>query len=91
VKPILYTGYSFKQKYLSSPEFDEYPYWIAHYYVSELEYKGPWRFWQYTDVGRVDGIRGNVDCNIFNGTLQELHALTIDADVIDLVGLHDNN
>jgi lysozyme len=91
VKPILYTGYSFKQKYLSSPEFDEYPYWIAHYYVSELEYKGPWRFWQYTDVGRVDGIRGNVDCNIFNGTLQELHSLTIDADVIDLVGLHDNN
>ena len=91
VKPILYTGYSFKQKYLSSPEFDEYPYWIAHYYVSELEHKGPWRFWQYTDVGRLDGIRGNVDCNIFNGTLQELHALTIDADVIDLVGLHDNN
>ncbi len=91
VKPILYTGYSFKQQYLSAPDFDEYPYWIAHYYVRELAYKGSWRFWQYTDVGHVDGISGYVDCNIFNGTLKELHALTIDSDVIDLVGLHDDN
>ena len=90
VKPIIYTGYKFKLKYLSDPFFDDYPYWIAHYYVSELEYTGSWQFWQYTDVGHVDGIKGYVDCNIFNGTLQELHDLTIDAEAIDLVGLHDN-
>ena len=89
VKPILYTGYSFRQQYLSDSRFDAYPYWIAHYYVSQLEYTGTWRFWQYTDVGTIDGIRGRVDCNIFNGTLQELHQLTIDADAIDLVGLHN--
>lgn len=77
VKPILYTGYKFREKYLSSPVFDAYPYWIAHYYVSQLAYKGPWRFWQHTDCGTADGIRGHVDCNIFNGTLQELMEMTI--------------
>ena len=30
-KPIIYTYYKFKEKYLSAPVFDDYPYWIAHY------------------------------------------------------------
>lgn len=76
-KPIIYTYYSFKQQYLNTPEFDEYPFWIAHYYQSKLSYTGPWKFWQYTDIGKVDGIRGNVDCNVFNGTLNELRSLCI--------------
>ena len=77
VKPILYTGYKFKVDYLNTPEFDAYPYWIAHYYVEKLAYKGKWTFWQYTDCGKVSGINGFVDCNIFNGSLQELEALTL--------------
>lgn len=77
VKPIIYTGYHFKLKYLNDAVFDAYPYWIAHYYVEQLEYKGSWSFWQYTDVGHIDGIRGYVDCNIFNGELPQLYALTI--------------
>jgi lysozyme len=76
-KPILYTGYKFKMQYLNTPEFDVYPYWIAHYYVDKLEYTGKWTFWQHTDCGKVSGIRGFVDCNIFNGSLQELEALTL--------------
>ena len=77
VKPILYTGYKFKVDYLNPPEFDAYPYWIAHYYVEKLAYKGKWTFWQHTDCGKVSGINGFVDCNIFNGSLQELEALTL--------------
>ena len=77
VKPIIYTGYKFKLKYLNTPEFDAYPYWIAHYYVKELAYKGEWSFWQHTDCGKVKGINGDVDCNIFNGSLEELMQLTI--------------
>lgn len=76
-KPILYTGYKFKEKYLSDPMFDQYPFWIAHYYVSELRYKGEWAFWQHTDCGKIDGIEGFVDCNIFNGSLEQLLQLTI--------------
>ena len=77
VKPILYTSYKFKMRYLNTPEFDAYPYWIAHYYVEQLEYKGKWTFWQHTDCGKVSGIKGDVDCNIFNGTHQDLLDLTL--------------
>ena len=35
----------------------------------------PWRFWQYSDRGSVPGIQGNVDLNVFRGTLEDLYAL----------------
>lgn len=77
VPPILYTSYSFRIHYLNTPEFDRYPFWIAHYYVEELTYKGEWKFWQHSDRGEIDGITGNVDINVFNGTYEELQKLTI--------------
>ena len=77
VKPIIYTYYKFKQSYLSAPVFDDYPYWIAHYYVDKIEYKGPWKFWQHTDAGRLPGIKGYVDFNIYNGSFYDLKRLTI--------------
>lgn len=77
VKPILYTSYKFKKDFLDDPVFNEYPYWIAHYYINKLAYKGDWVMWQHTDCGKVEGIKGFVDCNIFNGTVQDLEAFTI--------------
>lgn len=77
VTPILYTYYKFKTSYLNNPELDKYPHWIAHYYVDSLVYKGEWKFWQHTDAGKVDGIKGNVDVNLFNGSYQDLLDLTI--------------
>ena len=77
VVPILYTNYTFKQNYLNTPEFDKYPYWIAHYYVKNLRYEGEWRFWQHTDKGRLPGIKGDVDLNLFNGSMYNLRLLTI--------------
>lgn len=80
VAPIIYTGLKFKETYLSSIEFDRYPFWIAHYYVKEVGYKGEWRFWQHTDVGHIDGIRGSVDLDIYNGSMYDLRHLTIGHD-----------
>lgn len=77
VKPILYTSYKFKKKYLNDPFFDSYPYWIAHYYVDSVRYKGQWRFWQHTDIGTVPGIGEDVDLDVFNGSLEQLKELTI--------------
>ena len=77
VKPIIYTYYKFKMRYLNDSAFDQYPYWIAHYYVDSLEYKGPWKFWQHTDAGRLPGIKGNVDFNIYNGSYYDLRQMTI--------------
>ena len=77
VKPIIYTYYKFKEQYLNAPVFDDYPYWIAHYYVDSVRYQGKWHFWQHTDVGSVPGIKEDVDLNVFNGSLEELKKLTI--------------
>ena len=77
VKPILYTSYKFKMRYLDSPVFDAYPYWIAHYYVDSVRYQGPWHFWQHTDVGTVPGIEKEVDLNVFNGTSAQLDSLLL--------------
>lgn len=77
VKPILYTSYKFKTRYLNDSLFNTYPYWIAHYYVDSVEYKGSWSFWQHTDVGKLPGIQEDVDLNVFNGSLEELQRLTI--------------
>ena len=77
VTPILYTSYSFRKDYLNTPEFDRYPFWIAHYYVDKLSYKGEWKFWQHSDRGHVDGIKGEVDVNVFNGTYEDLLQLRV--------------
>ena len=80
VKPIIYTYFKFKELYLNAPVFDDYPYWIAHYYVDKVKYKGQWKFWQHTDAGRLPGIKGYVDFNIYNGSFYDLKQLTIGSD-----------
>ena len=72
VKPIIYTSYKYKTRYLNAPEFNAYPFWIAHYYVDSLVYGGAWQFWQHTDYGMVPGIDGSVDLNVFNGSWEDM-------------------
>lgn len=80
VKPVIYTYYKFKLTFLSDSVFDEYPYWIAHYYVDTLRYKGKWKLWQHTDAGKLDGIKGDVDFDIYNGSMYDLMRFTIPRD-----------
>lgn len=77
-KPIIYTYHNFKKNYLNTPVFDQYPLWIAHYYTEEMEYDGDWKFWQHTDTGRLPGISGYVDFNVYNGSFYDLEQLCID-------------
>ena len=77
VTPILYTGFKFKTSYLNSPSFNRYPFWIAHYYVKEVKYDGEWKFWQHTDAGKLPGINGYVDFNVYNGSYYDLMRLTV--------------
>ena len=44
---------------------------------AKIEYKGNWKFWQHTDVGKLPGIKGYVDFNIYNGSYYDLKKLTI--------------
>jgi lysozyme len=73
VTPILYTSYFFYKNYFSGPEFKRYPLWIAHYATDNLNrLTENWHFWQHNESGRVKGIRGDVDFNVFNGGYDEL-------------------
>lgn len=67
VTPILYINQMFINKYFSlAPDIKrDYDVWIARY----GEYKPDVRlaFWQLSSDGRVKGITGDVDINVFNG------------------------
>ena len=91
VKPIIYTYYKFKEKYLSAPVFDDYPYWIAHYYVDKVQYQGKWKFWQHTDAGKLPGIKGYVDFNIYNGSFYDLRKLCIGSKGESLLDAEDED
>jgi len=67
VKPIIYTNVSFYRQVLGD-EFDDYPLWVAHYLQKDRpRIERPWLFWQHSETGQVNGIRGRVDFNVFNG------------------------
>ena len=76
VKPVIYTNQKFYHNYLKG-QFEEYPLWIARYSsrYPELPETHQWSFWQYGDRGKLAGIEGFVDFNVFHGTLEQLDAL----------------
>ncbi|MFB5674282.1 glycoside hydrolase family 25 protein [Paenibacillus terreus] len=72
-RPIIYSGNSFAANFDAS--LSSYKLWVARYSTS-APYDTPawkqWAFWQYSDNGRVDGISGPVDLNVYSGTEAEL-------------------
>lgn len=75
MKPIVYTNIDFYNKYLKDNGIDSYPLWIAHYYEDEIDEGFSWYFWQHNDGGKVNGIAGDVDFNVFNGNMNDLRNL----------------
>lgn len=67
VRPVLYVNQTFVNKYLNqAPDIKrDYNVWIARY----GEYKPDVKlvYWQLSPDGRVEGIHGDVDINVFNG------------------------
>lgn len=76
MRPVLYTNVKFYNKHLAG-QFDEYPTWIARYNdeAPQLASRNTWQFWQYGSRGRLDGIQGDVDFNVFDGTPKDLERL----------------
>jgi lysozyme len=77
VKPIIYTGESYYEDFLKE-EFSDYLFWIANYNFYREEIDEEWLFWQFTEKASVNGIKGNVDVNIYNGDLQQLQFITVE-------------
>jgi lysozyme len=77
VKPIIYTSPSFWRDRLNDTRWfanNGYRLWVAHWHVSEPRVPASnwggrgWTFWQVTDCGRVAGISGCVDIDLYQGT-----------------------
>jgi len=73
VLPVIYSNQNFYEQYLS-PEFDEYPLWIANY-SREPKLKTAIPFlWQFSCTGHVKGIWCEVDLDRFvnGGSIDDL-------------------
>lgn len=73
-KPILYVTDEFYEKYLIG-YVDDYALWYRSI-VTKPHIKGEqnWLFWQYSNRGRVKGIQGYVDQNVFHGDADKFKA-----------------
>ena len=70
-RAMIYTGSYFWDATGLGARFTDRPLWTAHYTSNPCPLIGDawddWQFWQYTDSGSVDGVRGDVDRNVFDG------------------------
>lgn len=78
VRPVIYSNLHFYNRYLAG-HFLDYPLWIARYNERDpiLACGSDWNFWQYGRHGRLPGIKGHVDFNVFNGSLAALDSLCV--------------
>ena len=68
-RPLIYTTVDFyKDNQLST--FKGYEYWLRSVagHPSEVYPGQNWSFWQYTGTGKIPGIKGDTDINVFTGS-----------------------
>jgi lysozyme len=70
--PIIYTNVRF-YNYFIKGNFDGYKIWIRDTRTKPRLSKNIWIIWQYTNRGRFNGIKGYVDVNVINGTMDDLY------------------
>lgn len=73
VEPIIYTSPDFWRDEVGGADLSAQPLWVAHYTRDCPRVPAPWTrwtFWQYSKSGRVPGIKGNVDLNVYQGELE---------------------
>ena len=70
-RPLIYSYQKFIDEHLAEADdlLQDYPVWVARY----GEYKPYYRLlhWQLSPTGRVTGIEGEVDINVYNGTKEQ--------------------
>ena len=66
-RPMVYSNKNWFYNYIDVNQLNQYNIWMAHYTYSPdkpSDYKYHYEIWQYTSVGQVMGIQGNVDMDI---------------------------
>ncbi len=63
-QPMIYFNPTQSRKQMFLEELTDYGFWLAMY-TDEMSYEYKVDMWQYTNTGRVPGINGNVDINLY--------------------------
>lgn len=64
----VYASRNWYNNNLYTDRLDNYVIWLAEYRSIPL-YQGYYQMWQYTSKGKIDGISGNVDMNIYYNSI----------------------
>jgi len=79
--PVIYTAKEFMHEYFSGvTDFGGYPLWIPAYQPNPPGLPPGWSnyaIWQYSGAGSVTGVSGDVDQDLFNGSLTDLKKLAL--------------
>lgn len=76
-RPIFYVTEEIYADYLKG-EINDFPLWIRDiYFEPKFRDRSSWVIWQYANRGRVQGVTGPVDLNVFNGDLAAFRNLLI--------------
>lgn len=88
VKPVVYTNLKFYYRHLAG-HFDDYPLWIARYSEAapSVSTAATVHFWQYGRRGRVAGVTGAVDLNVFMGAPEDYERLRLRAPSLTTMAL----
>ena len=70
--PIIYSNKEMSP--ILDKGFEAYPVWVADYNKRAAPAAKRWTIWQYAGTGAVDGIKGQVDMNLFAGSPAEFEA-----------------
>ena len=73
VKPIIYTTLPVYYRYVKE-SFSDYPLWIRCVNCEPDILQ--WKFWQYSDKGRLTGYNGeeeHIDLNVYNGSFEDFY------------------
>lgn len=66
--PMVYFNWTQSEKLYYLSELEEWPFWLA-LYQDRMTYPWEVEMWQYTCTGKVPGIQGDVDINVYLGSL----------------------
>jgi lysozyme len=75
-RPIIYTDPLFHREVLAGA-FSNYRFWLRSVAAEpdDRYWDQPYMFWQFTTTGRVPGIQGEVDRNVFNGPTADWNSM----------------
>lgn len=72
-EPIIYTTREFRDNYLKDYEIERL--WAREIISLNVGWSRDWTFWQYSSRGRIPGIRGRVDLNVYRGSRDDFKLL----------------